>query len=147
MTRKSTAGRAAREHGDTAAPKAPAASSRRSSAPPKGTPRLAPVSRFYSRAGRLAAIAMSFFMGTLCIGVIGYHFIAQLPWIASFHQASLQLSGMGPVETNLRGAGRIFESVYSLFCGIVLLGSAGLLFAPLIHRLLHRFHVEDSVDQ
>jgi hypothetical protein len=100
--------------------------------------------RFYSRVGRAAALSFSLVGATLCAGTLGYHYIAQLSWLISFHQASLLLSGMGPVETNLRDAGRIFESLYSLFCGVMLLASTGLLLTPVIHRLLHRFHVEDA---
>jgi hypothetical protein len=107
-------------------------------------PRLATRDRFYSRVGRVAVLSFSLVGVTLCIGTLGYHYIAQLSWLISFHQASLLLSGMGPVETNLQDAGRIFESIYSLFCGIALLASTGLLLAPIIHRLLHRFHVEDA---
>jgi hypothetical protein len=81
------------------------------------------------------------------MGTLGYHFIADLPWLRAFHQASLLLSGMGPVETNLRDSGRIFESIYSLFCGVILLAATGILFAPIIHRVLHRFHVEDSAER
>ncbi len=45
-------------------------------------------------------------------------------------------------------AGRIFEAIYALFCGVVLLGATGILFSPVIHRLLHRYHIEDaSADQ
>ena len=112
-------------------------------AEPARTPRLAARSRFYSRVGRAAALSFSLVGCTLAVGTLGYHLIAQLPWLIAFHQASLLLSGMGPVETNLRDAGRIFESLYSLFCGVALLASTGLLLTPIIHRLLHRFHVED----
>ncbi|MEO5766597.1 MAG: hypothetical protein ABIR52_14955 [Casimicrobiaceae bacterium] len=105
---------------------------------------LAPRSRFFSRVGYVALISSSLVAVTLVAGTLGYRYIAHLSWIVAFHQASLLLSGMGPVETQLDTAGRIFESVYALFCGIVLLGATGLLFAPVIHRLLHRFHVEDS---
>ena len=110
-------------------------------------PRLAPHARFYSRIGRAAAISLSVVTAALVAGTLGYHFIADLTWLHAFHQASLLLSGMGPVETNLRDAGRIFESIYSLFCGVILLAATGILFAPIIHRVLHRFHVEDSVER
>ena len=108
---------------------------------------LATRTRFYSRVGRAAAISLSVVTATLLAGTLGYRFIADLPWLHAFHQASLLLSGMGPVETNLRDAGRVFESIYSLFCGVILLAATGILFAPIIHRLLHRFHVEDSVER
>ncbi|MET0203305.1 MAG: hypothetical protein ABWY07_00555 [Burkholderiales bacterium] len=106
--------------------------------------RLAPRSRFLSRVGFVAAISLALVGSTLLVGTLGYRYIAQLSWVVAFHQAALLLSGMGPVETQLDSPGRIFESIYALFCGIVLLGSTGLLFAPVIHRLLHKFHVEDT---
>lgn len=105
---------------------------------------VAPRSRFYSRVGKVALISVSLVLGTLVIGGLGYRFIAGLSWVIAFHQAALLLSGMGPVETSLGTGGRIFESVYALFCGVILLGATGLLFAPFIHRMLHKFHVEDS---
>jgi hypothetical protein len=105
---------------------------------------LAPRSRFLSRVGFVATISLTLVASTLLIGTFGYRYIAHLSWVVSFHQAALLLSGMGPVETQLETPGRIFESIYALFCGIVLLGSTGLLFAPVIHRLLHKFHVEDA---
>lgn len=105
---------------------------------------LAPRSRFLSRVGFVATISLTLVGSTLLVGTLGYRYIAHLSWVVAFHQAALLLSGMGPVETQLETPGRIFESIYALFCGIVLLGSTGLLFAPIIHRLLHRFHVEDT---
>jgi len=110
----------------------------------KPAARLAPTNRFFARVGRAAAISFSLVGVTLLAGTLGYHYIAELRWLTSFHQSALLLSGMGPVETNLRDAGRMFESIYSLFCGLVLLGSTGILFTPVIHRLLHRFHIEDA---
>jgi hypothetical protein len=107
-------------------------------------PRLAPPAVFYSRVGRAASLSLSIVAAALIAGTLGYHFIANLSWLYAFHQASLLLSGMGPVDTSLPDAGRIFESIYSLFCGVILLAATGILFAPIIHRLLHRFHVEDT---
>ena len=105
-----------------------------------------PHRRFLSRVVSGAKVAALLLAGTLTCGVLGYHFIAHLTWLISFHQASLLLSGMGPVVTDLSNPGRVFESLYSLFCGVMLLGSTGILFTPFIHRLLHAFHVEDSVN-
>ena len=109
---------------------------------------LAPRNRFLSRIAWVAMLAFTLVAVTLAGGVVGYHTIAGLSWLAAFHQAALLLSGMGPVEMSLNDAGRIFEAIYALFCGIALLGSTGILFSPVIHRLLHRYHIEDaSADQ
>jgi hypothetical protein len=115
-------------------------------APPRTASRgqLASPSQFLTRVGRAATISLSLVGVTLAIGILGYHYIADLRWLEAFHQAALLLSGMGPVATNLRDSGRVFESVYALFCGVILLGATGILFTPVIHRLLHRFHIEDT---
>jgi len=105
---------------------------------------LAPRERFLSRIAWVAGLASLLVLITLAVGVVGYHFIAGLSWLVAFHEAALLLSGMGPVELTLNDAGRIFESVYALFCGVVLLGATGILFSPVIHRLLHRYHIEDA---
>jgi len=54
------------------------------------------------------------------------------------------LSGMGPVDTMRTDAGKLFAGFYALYSGLAVLATAGLIFAPLIHRLLHRFHADDS---
>jgi hypothetical protein len=105
---------------------------------------LAPRGRFLSRIAWVAGLASVLVVITLAVGVVGYHFLAGLAWLVAFHEAALLLSGMGPVELALNDAGRIFESIYALFCGVVLLGATGILFSPVIHRLLHRYHIEDA---
>ena len=112
----------------------------------QGMPQLAPLPRFLSRIRYVALLAVALLMVTLLIGTVGYWILADLPLIEAFHQASMLLAGMGPVieQTKYTPGVRIFESVYAIFCGVVLLGSTGVLFAPIIHRLLHRFHLEDA---
>jgi hypothetical protein len=105
---------------------------------------LAPRTRYLARMLRSAVLSLSLVAVTLGIGVVGYRQIAGLSWLVAFHQSALLLAGMGPVETQLNDGGRIFESLYALFCGIVLLGATAILFAPLVHRFLHRFHLEDG---
>ena len=66
-----------------------------------------------------------------------------LPWIDAFLNAAMILGGMGPVATSGDDGGKIFATVYALYSGLVLLLSAGIVIAPAVHRLLHRFHVEE----
>ena len=80
--------------------------------------------------------------GALLIGVIGYHLLAGFSWIDSLLNASMILGGMGPVDPVHSTAGKVFASLYALFSGIIFLVVAGVLFAPLFHRFLHRFHLE-----
>jgi hypothetical protein len=89
-----------------------------------------------------AAIAFGIVIGALMLGVLGYHFVAGFTWIDALLDASMILAGMGPVNTLDTDAGKIFASAYALFSGVVFLGSVGVLFAPVYHRFLHRFHLE-----
>jgi hypothetical protein len=107
---------------------------------------LAPRDIFLSRFRRTAAYALTLVGITLLIGMIGYRLLEHLSWLDAFHQSALLLSGMGPVVDIKSTAGKLFDGIYALFCGVILLASTGLLFAPVIHRLLHRFHIEDARD-
>jgi len=105
---------------------------------------LAPRGRFLSRVARSALLALSMLTGTLAAGTIGYHLVDDFAWLDAFHQSSMLLAGMGPVKEISTTAGKLFDSFYALFCAVVLLGASGVLFTPLIHRILHRFHLEDA---
>jgi hypothetical protein len=78
------------------------------------------------------------------IGVIGYHFVAGLAWIDAFLNASMILSGMGPVDRIDASAAKIFAALYALFSGLMFVGVMGILLAPWLHRLFHWFHLDDS---
>jgi len=81
---------------------------------------------------------------SLAIGIAGYHWIAHFSWIDSLLNASMILGGMGPMG-NLEGdAAKVFASVYALFSGLVFIGVLGMLLAPFVHRIMHRFHFEDD---
>jgi uncharacterized membrane protein len=107
-------------------------------------PPLSPRKRFYARVRRALALSSSLIGGTLLIGTVGYHVVDDFTWLDAFHQSSLLLSGMGPVKENASDAGKLFDSFYALFCGVILLGATGIMFTPVIHRILHRFHIEDA---
>jgi hypothetical protein len=80
----------------------------------------------------------------LGIGVLGYHHIARLSWIDAVLNASMILTGMGPVAVLTTDASKLFASVYALFSGIVFLTATGIVLGPVVHRVLHRFHLEDD---
>lgn len=107
-------------------------------------PALATRPVFLSRVGRSMALALVLIGGTLMLGTIGYHLIDSFEWLDAFHQSAMLLAGMGPVKEINTVAGKIFDSFYALFCAFILLGAAGILFSPVIHRILHRFHLEDA---
>jgi len=85
----------------------------------------------------LAIVAAS-----LGIGVVGYHLTEGLGWLDSLLNASMILGGMGPVDVLHHNAGKWFASFYALFSGVAFLVTCGVLFAPVIHRFLHKFHLD-----
>jgi len=103
---------------------------------------LLPTAKFLLRLSFHAGIAVGIVIGGLAIGVLGYHFVAQLSWIDALLNASMLLGGMGPVNELHTNAAKWFASFYALFAGLVFIIGAGVLFAPIIHRFLHRFHLE-----
>ena len=108
---------------------------------------LPPQHIFYTRVRRAATYAFGLVFVTLVTGILGYRLIEHLAWVDAIHQSAMLLSGMGPVVDMKSGAGKLFDSIYALFCGVILLASTALLFAPVIHRILHRFHIEDTSDR
>lgn len=78
----------------------------------------------------------------LMIGVLGYHYTAHIPWLDAMHNASMILSGMGPVVNIDTIAGKWFSSFYALFSGIAFVTNTGVLLAPVMHRFFHKLHLE-----
>jgi hypothetical protein len=105
---------------------------------------LAPRARFYARFRRALVLSGTLIGGTLAAGTLGYHVIDDFLWLDAFHQAAMLLAGMGPVKEVRTDLGKLFSSFYALFCGVILIGATGILFTPIIHRILHRFHIEDA---
>ncbi len=81
---------------------------------------------------------------SLAVGVLGYHLTEGLSWIDSVLNASMLLGGMGQVSPLRTDAGKLFASAYALFAGVIFLASAGILVAPVAHRLAHRLTHEDE---
>ncbi|MFM1971652.1 MAG: hypothetical protein RL185_334 [Bacteroidota bacterium] len=80
---------------------------------------------------------------SLSIGVIGYKYLAPMSWIDALHNASMILSGMGPVVVIQTNAGKLFSSFYALFSGVVFITNIGILIAPVAHRFFHKMNLED----
>lgn len=81
-------------------------------------------------------------VGSLALGMVGYHFLEKLTWIDSLVNAAMLLGGMGPVNQLHTVGGKLFASFYALYSGIIFLVIVGVIFAPIYHRFLHRFHLE-----
>jgi hypothetical protein len=80
---------------------------------------------------------------SLFIGVLGYKFLGPMSWIDALHNASMILSGMGPVVAIETNVGKLFSSFYALFSGVVFITSISILIAPTAHRFFHSMNLED----
>jgi len=107
-----------------------------------------PISRadFIRRLARSLGVITGLVGFSLIAGMAGYRFIEGLSWTDSFLNASMILGGMGPVDPMKTEAGKIFAGFYALYSGLAFLVLAGLLFGPVAHRILHRFHYEADRD-
>ena len=99
---------------------------------------------FLRRLGRYAAAALLLVAVSWLIGIVGYRVFEGMSWIDSMLNAAMILGGMGPVNPLRTDAGKLFASFYALFAGIVFLVSVAILMAPLLHRLLHQFHLDTA---
>jgi len=94
--------------------------------------------------GRLAAscgAAGLLIAVSLIVGMCGYKYLEGMPWVDAFENAAMILSGMGPVQELQTRGGKIFAGCYALYSGLALIVATGLILAPVLHRLMHRFHL------
>ena len=99
---------------------------------------------FVRRLLRHGALATGIIGASLAIGVAGYHWIAALPWLDALLNASMILTGMGPVDHLATPAAKLFASAYALFSGVAFVAMSAVLLAPAVHRLFHALHVEED---
>jgi len=105
--------------------------------------KLAPLQVFYKRILKNLLLAFFVILVSLLLGIVGYHYTADIPWLDSLHNSSMILSGMGPVVEIKTTGGKWFSSFYALFSGVVFITNIGIILAPAIHRLIHRLHLEE----
>jgi len=103
---------------------------------------LAPFSVFLQRLAVAVGMAACIVAVVLFIGVSGYHWLGGLDWLDSLLEASMILGGMGPVNPIKTTGAKLFASGYALFSGLVFIGIMGIVLTPVVHRILHKFHVE-----
>jgi hypothetical protein len=99
---------------------------------------------FARRLARNFAVASLLIGVSLLAGMIGYHFLEGMEWIDAFVNASMILSGMGPADPLKTWGGKLFAGIYALYCGLTLVFATGIILAPIVHRLLHKFHMPDD---
>jgi hypothetical protein len=103
---------------------------------------------FIRRVVTYLLLSVAIIGSSLVIGILGYHFTEHMSWLDALLNASMILSGMGPVATPQTSAGKWFASLYALFSGVVFLVAVGVLIAPVFHRFLHAIQVApEDVEQ
>lgn len=106
--------------------------------------KIAPANVFIRRLAAYVGIAILLILAALFIGIAGYHWLAGLGWVDSLLNASMILGGMGPVNSLTSTNAKIFASLYALFSGLVFIAVMGIVFSPIVHRMLHKFHFDDK---
>ena len=87
-----------------------------------------------------AAAALGLLLASLMLGIAGYVYFEQLPWRDAFLNTAMLLGGMGPVDPPRTDGGKLFAGLYALYAGLIFLVAVGLIFAPVVHRVMHQFH-------
>jgi len=105
---------------------------------------LLPGGLFVKRMLKHLLLGMLTILFSLIIGILGYHYLEGIGWIDSLLNASMILGGMGPVNELHTDSGKIFASMYALFSGIIFLVTVGIIIAPVVHRFLHRLHIDEK---
>jgi hypothetical protein len=108
-------------------------------------PRLSPLlpwPAFRARLARAVWLGLGLIAVSLALGMLGYRYIAGQEWPDAFLNAAMILSGMGPVGDLKTTGAKIFAGLYALYSGLTLISIAGVVIAPVVHRFLHKFHLE-----
>lgn len=101
---------------------------------------------FLQRLLKYALYAFLILSLSLAIGTIGYCYYAAVSWVDGFLNASMILTGMGPVTAMPSDGAKLFSAFYAIYSGVAFLTTISILFAPIVHRFLHLMHVEDKED-
>ncbi len=96
--------------------------------------------RFLRRLSLHALAALGLVTGSLAVGMTGYMYFEHLAWRDAFLNSAMLLGGMGPVDAPKSDGGKLFAGLYALYAGLVFLITAGVMLAPILHRVLHKFH-------
>ena len=111
------------------------------------TEEILPRSAFLLRLLRSFGVTVLILAVSLGIGSAGYHYFENMHWIDALLNATMILTGMGPAEPKLgTDGGKLFATFYALYSGIAFLSIMAVLLAPVFHRALHKFHLDDEGD-
>jgi hypothetical protein len=107
---------------------------------------LAPRWLFARRLAINVGIALVVVLASLFAGMLGYRYLEGLSWLQSFGHAAMILGGMGPYDEPVGDGSKLFEGIYAIYCGLLLIGVTGLILSPVFHRVMHQLHLPDDDD-
>jgi hypothetical protein len=110
----------------------------------RGGQPLAPPWLFIRRLAVNVGIALVVVLGSLGVGMLGYRYLEGLSWLRSFGHAAMILGGMGPYDEPTNDGSKLFEGVYALYAGLLLIGMTGLILSPVFHRVMHQLNLPDE---
>ncbi len=99
-----------------------------------------PSTGFVKRVLLHLSVALGLLTTSLAIGMVGYMTLEHLSPLDAFLNSAMLLGGMGPVNPPVTDGGKLFAGLYALYAGLVFIVTAALVFTPVVHRLLHKFH-------
>jgi hypothetical protein len=112
----------------------------------KGRP-LASIRVFLWRLGRNFIATLGIVAFSLTLGTLGYHYLGHVGWVDGFLNASMILTGMGPVDRMESTDGKLFAAFYALYSGLAFLTMVAVLITPIYHRFIHSFNLEVDKDE
>ncbi|MDB5306697.1 MAG: hypothetical protein JWO38_899 [Gemmataceae bacterium] len=107
---------------------------------------LASQRKFFIRVGRNFLATLGIVVFSLAMGTLGYHYFGRVSWLDGLLNASMILTGMGPVDRMESPWGKLFATLYALYSGLAFLTMMAVLLTPVYHRLIHRFHLSRVSD-
>ncbi|HEX6830488.1 MAG TPA: hypothetical protein VF090_02970 [Methyloceanibacter sp.] len=105
---------------------------------------LPPHVRFVRHLTFNVVLATALILGSLAVGMTGYHLLEGLGWVQSFGHAAMILGGMGPYNEPAGSWSKVFEGVYAIWCGLLLIGVTGLILSPVLHKVMHQLNMADD---
>jgi len=106
--------------------------------------RLLPLHHFLKRVAVCLSLAAIIILAALTLGTLGYHHLGQMSWIDALLNASMILTGMGPVNPLTTNAAKLFASGYALFSGLIFITVMAVVLSPVLHRMLHKLHIDEG---
>lgn len=103
-----------------------------------------PQKEYYLRVLRYTWFSAQLLTVSLGIGILGYHYFNDLSWLDSLVNASMILTGMGPVDPLKNDDAKWFASFYAIFSGVAFLSTVAVFLSPVVHRFLHRLHLDQG---